>query len=120
MNDADRFTTLRLDVDGATKPITYDLADIPSGNWSFDIFSPDCHHVLLLQSRQGPYHVVAIDHLARYAAGAPPDFVLTPKRDPKSETGHGNLANGTWISNSEIEYTWGCCDPHVTERFVLP
>jgi hypothetical protein len=119
-NDSDRFTTLRLDIDGATKPITYDLEDIPSADWSFDIFSPDCHHVLLLQSRQGPYHVIAIARLARYAAGARPDFILSPKQDPRTETGHGNLSDGVWVSNSEVAYTWGCCDPHVTEHFVLP
>ena len=114
----DRYSTLTVANGG--KPITIDLEDVPRANWSFSIFSPDCQRVLLLLSRGGPYHVVRLDHLSRYAAGEPPELELHGKPDPTSGTGAGNLRDGTWISNTEISYAWGCCDPPTLERVVIP
>lgn len=113
------YSMLTLTAEGA-KPIRIDLEDVPRANWSFSIFSPDCQRVLLLLSRGGPYHVVRLDHLARYAAGEPPELELHGKPDPISGTGVGNLRDGTWISNTEISYAWGCCDPPTVERVVIP
>jgi len=102
------------------KPITIDLEDVPRANWSFSIFSPDCQRILILLSRGGPYHVVRLDHFARYAAGEPPELELRGKPDPETGTGAGNLRDGAWISNTEISYAWGCCDPPIVERVVIP
>lgn len=118
-NGNETFTTLTL-VGDAAKPIKIDLENVPRANWSFAIFSPDCTRVLLLLSRTGPYHVVRVDHLARYAAGERPEMELDGKPDPKTETGTGNLRDGVWLSNTEIAYAWGCCDPPVQERVVIP
>lgn len=115
----DTYSMLTLTADGA-KPIRIDLEDVPRANWSFSIFSPDCQRVLLLLSRGGPYHVVRLDHLARYAAGEPPELELHGKPDPKAGTGAGNLRDGAWISNTELSYSWGCCDPPIVERVVIP
>jgi len=113
----DIYSTLTLTSDGG-KPIKIDLEDVPRANWSFSIFSPDCQRVLLLLSRGGPYHVVRLDHLARYAAGEPPELELHGKSD--AQTGAGNLRDGAWLSNTEISYAWGCCDPPTVERVVIP
>jgi hypothetical protein len=86
---------------------------------SFDIFSPDCKHVLLLKSRYGPYHVVATSRLAAYLDGAKPDHVLAGERDPEGISGTGVFHDGGWISNDEVGYEWGCCDPPVLTRYKL-
>jgi hypothetical protein len=113
------YETLTIEIP-ASKAWTLSLEDIPRDAWSFDIFSPDCKHVLLLQSRLGPYHVVRTDRLAEYAAGGKPDYVLAGEPDPKGVTGTGNFHDGVWVSNSEVTYQWGCCDPPITTRFKLP
>jgi hypothetical protein len=112
----DTYSTLTLSDGG--KPITIDLEDVSRANWSFSIFSPDCQRMLVLLSRGGPYHVVRLDHFARYAAGEPPELELHGK--PDRGTGAGNLRDGTWISNTEISYAWGCCDPPIVERVAIP
>ncbi|HEV7556407.1 MAG TPA: hypothetical protein VGO00_13165 [Kofleriaceae bacterium] len=81
----EHYSSLTLEAAGASKRWSLDEA-IPA----FDIFAPDCQHVLLLQSARGPYHVVAIDHVAGYLAGAAPDQVLEGHRD------------GHWLSNTEV------------------
>lgn len=118
-DEHDFYSTLTVTADGAPKPLAIDLENIPSGNWSFQIFSPDCQRVLLLLSSLGPFHIVRVDHLARYLAGEPPEFVLQGKsQDP--EIGAGNHRDGRWASNTEVTWAWGCCDPPVYERFVIP
>ncbi len=118
-NGNETFKSLTVVGDGA-QPITIDLEDVPRANWSFSIFSPDCARVLLLLARGGPYHVVRVDHLALYAQGEPPELELRGKPDPKTETGAGNLRDGAWVSNTELTYAWGCCDPPVHERVSIP
>jgi len=81
----EHYSSLTLETGGVTK--RWSLDDIAP---SFDIFSPDCQHVLLLQSHDGPYHVVRMDHVAGYLAGAAPDQVLAGSRD------------GHWLSNTEV------------------
>jgi hypothetical protein len=116
----EHYTQLTLEVAGATKPWTLDLENISRSAWSFDIFSPDCRRVLLLQSRLGPFHIVRVDHLARYIRDGQPDFELVGERVPDATSGTGNFRNGSWVSNTEVTYEWGCCDPPVTSRFVIP
>lgn len=87
---------------------------------AFDIFSPDCKHVLLLVSRNGPYHIVATSRLDAYLRGGTPDHVLAGIPDPEGITGTGVFHDGAWVSNDEVVYQWGCCDPPIVTRFELP
>lgn len=89
-------------------------------HWSFDIFSPDCKHVLLLYSHNGPYHIVRTARLAEYLRGGKPAHVLAGKPDRKGVTGTGVFHDGAWLSNNEVSYQWGCFDPPITTRFKLP
>ncbi len=83
------------------------------------IFSPDCKHVLLPKSRYGPYHIVRSDRLRAYLRGAKPDHVLDGVKDPRGITGTGTFDGGSWISDDEVAYSWGCCDPHIISRYRL-
>jgi len=81
----EHYTALTLEAGTVSK--RWILDDTPP---TFDIFSPDCQYVLLLQSPNGPYHVVANGHVGRYLNGAAPDHVLAGNRD------------GHWLSNTEV------------------
>ena len=81
----EHYSSLTLEAGGATK--RWSLDEVAP---AFDIFAPDCQHVLLLQSPRGPYHVVRLDHLPRYLAGGAPDAVLAGSHD------------GHWMSNREV------------------
>lgn len=94
-------------------------ADDESELDSFDIFSPGGKHVLVPTSRWGPYHIVATSRIAAYLDGAKPDHVLAGERDPDSISGTGVFHDGKWISNDEVSYQWGCCDPPVLTRYRL-
>jgi len=108
----DYYNEISFEIPGTKGPVH--LKDL---KLELNIFSPDCRHVLLLPD---VYHIVRVDRLAAYAAGAPPDYVLAGKPDPKGEYGTGVFRDGRWISNGEVQYDWGCCDPPTTSRFVLP
>lgn len=86
----------------------------------FGVFSPDCQRVLLLQSRMGPFHVLRLTRLAAYVDGAPPDYVLAGEPSEDGVSGTGVFRHGAWLSSREIAYTWGCCEPAITTRFMLP
>jgi hypothetical protein len=67
----------------------------PSGtlyfsDWRFDIASPDSRHILLLQDRYGPYHVVRVDRLSAYLADGKPD----------AEFGYANPEGSAWVHQS--------------------
>ncbi|MGN6108368.1 MAG: hypothetical protein ACTHU0_24895 [Kofleriaceae bacterium] len=112
---------LTLEIDGATRTWTHDLEDYPDGEASsFGIFSPDCRHALLLQAYGGPYHIIRMDRLAEYAAGGAPDYELHSKPSPDGIMGSGAVRGGIWLSNSEVEYLWGCCLPPYVGRFSIP
>jgi len=96
-------------------PLRFPHGEMYPSYWSFDIFAPDCRHVLLLPAFTGPYHVVQTSRLAAYLGGAAPDHIL---RGRSGET--GAVANGAWVSATEIRYQWGCCDPPIELRFTLP
>lgn len=64
----------------------------PSGSlyfsdWRFDVLSPDEAHVLLLQDRYGPYHVVRVDALPDYLRGA----------EPAHSFGYANPEGSAWV-----------------------
>jgi hypothetical protein len=113
----DHYTRLTLELDGAARPWTTGLEE--HADHPFDIFSPDCRHVLLLQGPNGPYHIVRVDRLAAYVAGGKPDHELAGEPDPDGVTGTGVFRGGGWISSTEVSYLWGCCEPPFLTRFKL-
>ena len=75
-------------------------------DWRFDIFSPDGNHVLLLQDRFGPYHVVATRHLRDYLVGkAGPDEEVAYRPSPQGFVPVHEQAR--WISATEFEFVAG-------------
>lgn len=87
---------------------------------SFQIFPPDCKHVLLHASHQGPYHIVTTARLDAYLRGGAPDHILAGEPDPKGISGAGAIHDGMWTANDEVRYEWGCCDPPMVSHFVIP
>ncbi|HEY1554026.1 MAG TPA: hypothetical protein VGF94_04285 [Kofleriaceae bacterium] len=116
----DAYKSLELEVVGRAKPWTQDLLDVAVDARTPSLFSPDCQHVLLLTHRNGPYHIIKTDRMAAYLDGAKPDYILAGEKDPKGITGTGVFRGGGWLSNTEVAYTWGCCDPPITTKFVIP
>jgi len=87
-------------------------------DWSFDLFSPDGAHVLLLQDHYGPYHVVAADRLKDYLIGrAKPDYVVT-KRGRRTDPAMVH-SGGHWISAGEIQLIVACCGSSETLTYRL-
>jgi hypothetical protein len=81
----------------------------PSGmlyfsDWRFDIASPDGEHVLLLQDRYGPYHVVRVERLSEYLGGGEPDFEFGYKNPEGSAWIH---EGGRWIGPGRLVYRAG-------------
>lgn len=56
-------------------------------DWRFDVLSPDETHVLLLQDRYGPYHVVRVEALGEYLRGGEPAYSF----------GYANPEGSAWI-----------------------
>lgn len=74
-------------------------------DWSFDVFSPDCARVALLQDHEGPFHVVKLDGLEAYLAGAGPEAIVQKKGEAEPMA-HGELR---WLSPTRLELTASCC-----------
>lgn len=77
----------------------------PSGelsfsDWSFDIFSPDCSRVALLQDRYGPFSVLATADLATFANAKP------VKAEGATASVHGQWR---WTGPSSFEFVASCC-----------
>ena len=77
----------------------------PSGSlnfddWSFDIFSPDCSRVSLLQDRFGPFTIIATKDLATFANALP----VTVEGSTASV--HGQW---TWTGPESFEFVASCC-----------
>lgn len=87
-----------------------------ASDWTFDIYSPDGDHVLLLQDRFGPYHLVPLDDLKAYLKGEKePAHVIGQKADEDQPAAvHGNAR---WRSPFELEYTVTCCGTKETRRY---
>lgn len=115
----DHYNELVLEIDGGMR-WTRDISEFDSDARGFKIFSPDCKRVLLLQSRLGPFHIVRVDRLAAYAAGEQPEHVLAGEWPSDGISGTGVFRRGAWASNNVVSYTWGCCEPAITTRYVLP
>lgn len=100
---------------------TYDFK--PQGtlhfsDWRFDIFAPDSRHVLLLQDRFGPYHVVGLARLKTCLLGkAKPDHVFG---NPKTENPGSVKEDGRWVSAGVIEYVAACCGTREKRQYELP
>jgi hypothetical protein len=87
-------------------------------DWSFDLFSPDGAHVLLLQDHYGPYHVVATDRLKHYLTGrAKPNYVVT-KRGGRIDPAMVH-SGAHWISAREIQFRVACCGSSETLIYRL-
>jgi len=87
-------------------------------DWSFDLFSPDGAHVLLLQDHYGPYHVVATDRLRDYLMGrAKPNYVVTRRGRPTDPAKVHR--DGHWLSAREIQFTVACCGSRETIIYRL-
>lgn len=75
-------------------------------DWSFEVFSPDCAWVLLLQDSAGPYHLVATEQLGAYLRHeGPPAAVL--QRPPQSSAAIHHQQR--WLSATELEFFASCC-----------
>lgn len=77
----------------------------PSGSlnfddWSFDIFSPDCSRVSLLQDRFGPFTIIATKDLATFANALP---VIV---EGSTASVH---AQWTWTGPESFEFVASCC-----------
>ena len=89
--------------DGRSLPFI-PLGTLYFSDWRFDIDSPDGLHLLLLQDRYGPYHVVRVDQLADYLDGGKPAWEFGHKDPNGSAWIH---EGGRWQSNTEILYRAG-------------
>jgi hypothetical protein len=119
-DDIEQYRELWFELGKGATPIRMPTGDVYPSDVSFEIFSPDCRHVLLLYSHVGPYHVVRTARLAEYLRGAAPDHELAGKPDPEGITGTGVFHDGAWLSNTTVRYEWGCCDPPIVSTFELP
>jgi hypothetical protein len=107
-----------LAVDGKPAPKSYGVTGLtfrfadgkehaftPSGSlnfddWSFDIFSPDCSRVSLLQDRFGPFTIIATKDLATFANALP---VIV---EGSTASVHGQW---TWTGPESFEFVASCC-----------
>ncbi len=86
-------------------------------DWQRSIFSPDCAHVVLLQDRFGPFHVVSLERLRDYLDGrAAPDHVVEGCSSCSSAAVH---ADARWLDADTLTYTVGACGTESSERFEL-
>lgn len=87
-------------------------------DWRFDIFAPDGRHVLLLQDRYGPYHIVSIDRLRAYLDGsAQPDHVVDGNAPDEPRGVHHDAR---WTSAEAIEFSLSCCATTEKRQFRIP
>ncbi|MCG8424104.1 MAG: hypothetical protein MJE77_39935 [Proteobacteria bacterium] len=84
-------------------------------DWSFDVFAPGCRHVLLLQDRFGPYHVVEVDALKEYLLGQRAPYKVIQENHSTALVHF----DARWLSASEFEFKAGG-DPPVHVRHRLP
>jgi hypothetical protein len=92
------------------------LGTLYFSDWRFDIASPDGEHILLLQDRYGPYHVVRVDRLIEYLGGGEPDFEFGYKNPEGSAWVH---EGGRWTGPRRVAYRAGLTELSDFE-FELP
>lgn len=88
-------------VDGSGRARPFEpTGDLYFVDWSFDIFSPDCSRVAVLQSHWGPFTVFAT---ADVVAGANP---VTVQVDGATAS---VLGQWRWTGSSTFEFVASCC-----------
>jgi hypothetical protein len=98
-------TSLRFRIDG--KPVEFQAAgNLEFSDWSFDIFSPDCTRVALLQDHFGPVHVVKLDALTAYLEGGSPEAILQKQGEGDAAMVHADFR---WLTNDRAELSAACC-----------
>ncbi len=98
-------TALRFRIDG--KPVEFSpVGSLEPADWTFDIFSPDCTRVALLQDHYGPYHVVKLDGLSAYLAGGSPEAIVEKRGETAEQMVHADFK---WLSNDRFEFSAACC-----------
>ncbi|MDX2012417.1 MAG: hypothetical protein SFW67_19630 [Myxococcaceae bacterium] len=83
--------------DGREVPFT-PRGELAFSDWSFDVFSPDCARVALLEDRYGPYAV----RLTKDLAAKPREF----KAPGETASVHGSWR---WTGPSSFEFVASCC-----------
>lgn len=86
--------------DGTSVPFT-PKGELSFSDWSFDLFSPDCATVALLEDRFGPYRLVATSALKTMAGAT----VEAPKTGETASV-HGQWR---WTSATTFEFVASCC-----------
>ena len=102
---------LRFDLGDGVEVAFNPTGELHHSDWQFEIGSPDGAHVLLLQDRYGPYHIVAVASLADYLAGGEPTFEFGQAQPEGNAWVH---EQGQWVSESEVSYQAGLT---TTEEF---
>lgn len=91
--------------------------DLFETDWRFDIFSPN--HVLLLQDRFGPYHVVRLTDLKAYLTGdVEPNYVVGDR--PEDASAAAVLSEAVWTSPTSFDYVESCCGERRARRWSMP
>ncbi len=86
-------------------------------DWSFDVFSPDGAHIVLLQDRFGPLHVVSADHLKAYLRNESEADYVVGKLSPAGQSPTVVHRFARWLSNDTMEYVLACCGGKKTVRW---
>jgi hypothetical protein len=93
--------------DGSTRPFEA-KGELFFSDWSFDVFSPDCSTVALLQDHYGPYTLVATKELASMKG-------VDVAAPPVGETASVH-AQWRWTGSSEFEFVASCCGGATVRR----
>jgi hypothetical protein len=102
--------------DGTELPVE-PVGTLYFSDWRQEIFAPDCKHVVLLQDRFGPYHIVATEHLREYLSGRhPADHVVAGNSGCTSAAVHGDAR---WLDADTLEYGLAACGDAWDVRFEL-
>jgi hypothetical protein len=98
-------TSLRFRI--GDKPVEFQpVSSLQFSDWTFDIFSPDCTRVALVQDHYGPYHVVKLEGLSGYLEGGSPEAMVEKRSESGEQMVHADF---TWLSNDRFEFTAACC-----------
>jgi hypothetical protein len=105
LGDAKGVNGLRFRIDG--KPVEFQSAGtLEAADWKYDIFSPDCARVALLQDVLGPVHVVKLANLSAYLAGGGVEAIIQKDGEKGASMVHGDVR---WVSNDRLELSAACC-----------
>jgi hypothetical protein len=112
------FGIRRLVFEFARDPMRYTFqprGTLHFSDWSFEVFSPDCSHVALLQDRFGPYHVVPVSSLRSYLLSqAEPAHIISVNTE--NAVVH---CRSRWVLPRTLEVR-GCGESELVQRHVIP